>query len=45
MCKVQPVEQPKGAPFWSPILLTMSMTVATTPTMAIDESQNAMCWS
>ena len=35
MCKVQPVEQPKGAPFWSPILLTMSMTVATTPTMAI----------
>ena len=35
MCKVQPVEQPKGAPFWSPILLTMSMTVATTPTIAI----------
>ena len=32
MCKVQPVEQPKGAPFWSPILLIMSMTVATTPT-------------
>jgi hypothetical protein len=30
VCRVQPVEQPKGAPFWSPILLTMSMTVATT---------------
>ena len=35
VCRVQPVEQPKGAPFWSPILLTMSMTVATTPTIAI----------
>ena len=28
-------EHPNGAPFWSPILLIMSMTVATTPTTAI----------
>ena len=28
-------EHPNGAPFWSPILLIMSMTVATTPTMAM----------
>ena len=33
--RIQPVLQPNGAPFWSPILLIMSMTVATTPTTAI----------
>ena len=33
--RIQPVLQPNGAPFWSPILLIMSMTVATTPTMAM----------
>ena len=33
--RIQPVLQPKGAPFWSPILLIMSMTVAMTPTMAM----------
>ena len=33
--RIQPVLQPNGAPFWSPILLIMSMTVAMTPTMAM----------
>ena len=33
--RIQPVLQPNGAPFWSPILLIMSMTVATTPTIAM----------
>ena len=33
--RIQPVLQPNGAPFWSPILLIMSMTVAMTPTIAM----------